>query len=651
MALVRSGLEEKRTNKLPSYDAELVRVLKQSLYPHSRRSLKSELRAAPPSTEAFLEVFFGALKPFSQMLRDVLGMFVSAGAQRSDENLRIAFDFDKASEALVFTIKEFREVEAFFRRVTRPVVQRRWNSNTLFSLSRDVQDVLQPLGVPETQRPLVQPSRVRDPRVREWIDANGKPDWLPFPGFPRSADPELDKALEMAEGQIHYMIAEVRKLGMTYEEFQRQLGKLSREEHNRVDENRQTDSIEDDRPTLEFLFAAHDYWPNSFSTYVCLGVEAVNEKNGKSRRDAAELLAGAIRIGFDRPPRQERTRESLEQDFRNFVNLPIWKRRYELYAVWVASRIADALQDLSWTWHPDGDTLCFPFSGAQLATLRGADGNTHLFWTEKRTKLKGGARSGRKHIQPDYRIVTAPIHRADATSLVVECKQYQTWGKKEFGAALDDYAKGCPNAPVVLVNYGPTVPSILNLVGTSRRSRTFLVGDFKPGEDAALDRFRELLRQAYANLLTPRVQGIINLTWGPLYQDLDLHLFIRLHDVPFESPLEHIGYDSTRGNLMESPWVQWPEDIRESPPGVEQMNVSRWLNAEYNVVVHDFSGTDGFPNGEVSVQVFRVPGEAEANFTSRGGTGQWWHVCRIHGAVGRIEEINLVTTECPYPLP
>jgi len=247
--------------------------------------------------------------------------------------------------------------------------------------------------------------------------------------------------------------------------------------------------------------------------------------------------------------------------------------------------------------------------------------------------------------------MTVPTHRNDATSLVVECKQYRNWSRKNFGAALDDYAKGCPKAPVVLVNYGPTDPSILDLVDASRRDRTFLVGDFKPGENAALDCFRELVRSAYTTLLTPRITGTIDLRWGPMYRDLDLHLFIQLHIAPFKSQATHIGFGSTHGSLAESPWAQWSEDIRESPPGVEQMTLSRWLNAEYDVLVHDYSGTAGFPNGEVSVRVFRVPGEAERLFIPRGGTGRWWHVCRIHGAAGRIEEINRVQTECPYPVP
>ena len=644
LALVRSGLEETRKNQLAGYDAELVGELKKGLYPNATRSLERELHAAPPSVEAFLEIFFGALKPFSRMLRDVLGMFEEAGARRSEENLRIAFDFDKASESLALTLEEFRETEAVFHRVARSIVVRWWNSNTLFSLVQDVQNVLEPLGVVDVRQRFDAPSRVRDPRVRRWLEQNGKPNWLPFPGFPRSGIADLDEILGMAESLINYMIAEVRKLGTTYEEFAQRLSSLPWEVQER-NEGGVEDDV-DERPRRPFVVAAHDYWPNSFAEHVCLAIEAVNYQAVEEKPGRAARLAAALRTGFDRPPRDERTRVSLEQDFADIVNLPIWKKRHELYAVWVASRIADALSDLYWEWHPDGDTLRFPFAGVELATLRSIEGGTHIFWTEKRTELKGGGILGRKHIQPDYRIMKVPTHRIESTSLVVECKQYRKWSRKNFGAALDDYANGCPAAPVVLVNYGPTDPTILDLVAPSRRNRTFLVGDFKPGGDAALNRFRELLRGVY-DPVDDRITGAteFELRWGPMFRDLDLHLFIR--GTAADSS-QHIGLRSTHGSVIAPPWAEWPEDVMSSPPGIERITVARWLDADYDLLVHDYSGTPEFPHGDVSVRMVRGTAVEEQVFTPRDGTGRWWHVCRIQGASGRVEEINIILSECPY---
>ena len=184
-AVVRSGLQEVRANDLPGYDAALVQVLRGRLYPNARGSLEHELSAAPPPVEDFLDAFFAALKPFSEMLRDVLGMFEVAGARRSDENLRIAFDFDKATKPLALTLREFREVEAFFRQIVRPVVVRQWNSNLLFSLTKDVRDVVNALGPPNGSA--LKP-HLRNVAVREWVEDNGRPTWLTFPGFPRAGD-------------------------------------------------------------------------------------------------------------------------------------------------------------------------------------------------------------------------------------------------------------------------------------------------------------------------------------------------------------------------------------------------------------------------------------------------------------------------------
>lgn len=576
------------------------------------------------------------------MLREVLVMFEAAGARRSEENLRIAFDFDQASEALALTLREFREVESFFRKVARPIVERRWTSDTLWLLSGDVERVLERIAGPGKPRHYNTPSQVRDLRIREWIERNGRPNWLPFPGFPTSGDPEVDKIVALAEALVDYMSAEVMRLGTTYQQFTARLGELPTRE-DQVDQPSGADEL----PRRNFVIAAHDFWPNTFVENVCLAMEAAKSQAVERQPTAALQLGHAIQAGFERPPRTERTRVTIEEEFLNLINLPIWKKRHELHAVWVASRIADALSDLSWKWHPDGDTLRFSFSGVELATIS-TDEKRHVFWTEKRTALAERSIFGRKHIQPDYRIMTVPTHRHDATSLVVECKQYRKWSKKKFGAALDDYATGCPKAPIILVNYGPTDPRILSLVHSSRRDRTFLIGKFRPVEEGALNDFRDLVRGAYPTVLKPQ-EGMIALSWGPMFSDLDLHLFIEPFDPPRSKP-SHIGFGSIEGSLTEEPWVEWSGDTQRSPPGTEQMTISRWIHADYDVLVHDYSGTLDFPNGEVSIRVELDLGAREHVFRPPNKVGRWWHVCRIHGPDCRVEEINRVLSECPFAI-
>jgi hypothetical protein len=450
----------------------------------------------------------------------------------------------------------------------------------------------------------------------------------------------------MAEDLVEDMMAEVRKLGSTYDEFSRRLRNLPSDEARPDDAGLMRDDEPNDQPRLSFVRAAHDFWPNGFVEVVSFAVENLNKQPAEEKRERARQLAESLQAGFDRPPRKMRNQVSLEKDFRDLLNLPIWKKRHELYAVWVASRIADALDAASWQWHPDGDALRFSFGGVELATLRTADFSTHIFWTEKRTALKGGGLTGRKHIQPDYRIMTVPTQSDESTSLVVECKQYRKGSKKNFVAALDDYAKGCPAARVILVNYGPTNSDILELVDPSRRSRTFLVGDFKPREDVALNRFRELVQGAYPALPTPpfNTSAEIELNWSSTFRDLDLHLFIRPSS---GGPVKHVGL-GTKGSLNESPWAEWHEDVMNSPPGIERITIARWLDAEYSILVHDYSGSPDFPQGDVTLTMKSAHPASQRTFVPCLGYGRWWEVYGIDGASGRVKEVNRLHAECPY---
>lgn len=233
-------------------------------------------------------------------------------------------------------------------------MERRWNSDTLWLLSRDVESVLEQIGGPRKPRYYNTPSQVRDSRVREWIERNGRTDWLPFRGFPTSGDLELDKTVAMAEELIHYMIAEVMRLGTTYQQFAARLGELPTRERDEADAPSRANEL----PRRNFVIAAHDFWPNTFAENVCLAIEAVKNHTDEGQPTAASQLGGAIQAGFERPPRTERTRITLEQEFLDLINLPIWKKRHELYAVWVSSRIADALSE---SGIQTGTHCAFPF--------------------------------------------------------------------------------------------------------------------------------------------------------------------------------------------------------------------------------------------------------------------------------------------------
>lgn len=150
------------------------------------------------------------------------------------------------------------------------------------------------------------------------------------------------------------------------------------------------------------------------------------------------------------------TVESLEHT----LNLPYWEKRYELYSAWILTQITKGLQDTGISYHVLDGVLSFSFRKTLLATCENLRPPLQI-WAELRTKstapMKGIGR--KKHIQPDYTLAIDDAERSENTVAVVECKQYKRSNKRNFFAAILDYAAGRPNGSVFLVNYRTTVDS------------------------------------------------------------------------------------------------------------------------------------------------------------------------------------------------
>ena len=141
-------------------------------------------------------------------------------------------------------------------------------------------------------------------------------------------------------------------------------------------------------------------------------------------------------------------------------------------------------------------TLLFSFAGTHVATAKCVEGNLHI-WCELRTPCKAPiGQSRKKGIQPDYTIALEPVTHPQSTRVVVEAKQYAKASAKSFAEALIDYTKGRPKARVILVNYGPAPQQILERIPEDLRSRAFLLGYFRPGQQNVLTTFQCLIRES-----------------------------------------------------------------------------------------------------------------------------------------------------------
>ena len=632
-ALVASGVQETRPkSRLDGYDQELVRELNDRLFPGSPDKFSANLRRRPPTVEAFFDAFFPALKPFSMMMREMLRMFEQAGARRSDNNIQIVFNFDAALSPEVMELRHFREQVEVLRRISRRILSRYWTVQTLFQLAEDISRLI----------PQVGRLALTTASVRAWVEANGHPQWLEFPGFPRVGDARIDDWLQQAEGLIAAALAVIRSAGPTYDDLGRALESRARLSRDSLAVDTEDEVLRAREEVAEdaFLQSARDYWPNHFARQVCHVVEKIVGAAPGVREGLITGAAQAFEQGFGRPPRDERTSDDLERDLLDLLNLPAWKRRHELYAVWVGSRIASVLRKGQWVWHLDGDMLSFPFSGAQLANIT-LGGRYVEFWTEKRTPLPSGGVFGRRHIQPDYRLDEMPVHRMDATRFVVECKQYRKWSIKNFGAALADYAAGCPRAVIVLVNYGPVGSNVLTRVPDANRSRTHAIGDFRPDNPASLARFKSLVRASFPT--EPELH--IELTWQAAYPDLDLHVVVRPDGIG--RPAYHVGFEGLGRDDSAEPWLVWPEDARRNP-GRETITAKRIISAVYEIHVHLYGNARVlFPGPDIKLTV-TLDGRATElpPPASQAGT-TWWHAGTLHGRERRLEPVGRLSTSRP----
>jgi hypothetical protein len=175
--------------------------------------------------------------------------------------------------------------------------------------------------------------------------------------------------------------------------------------------------------------------------------------------DEAELatLGGELDDLFSSYPRRDVDVNVSIAELEALLSLPLWKHRSELYSVWIATEIIQALADHDIEIHHDHGVIEFPFTPTDIATIHSASQPFKLV-SERRDALvlpPGEIRTkGRtKGVQPDHELWTTD-HGRDVCPLVVEVKHHKQADTAEFVAALQDYARSLPSAQVYLASHG-----------------------------------------------------------------------------------------------------------------------------------------------------------------------------------------------------
>jgi hypothetical protein len=625
--ITSGGLDEKY------YDTEIVADLRSRLNLPPGRDFSQLLKDQQVSTEDLIFAFFQAIQPFAEMMSDLLVMFEQAGAKQAANNLSIEFDFGSEQPPLKFDLDHFRGSLVTWKTVTGSFVQSAWNPENLWALNSAL--------AADWNAP------VDDQAFQHWNQEYRElgrwPEQL-LPS-PRSQFPDLDTAFSKMWRVWVSFVSACKQYG-----DQRTDVVNARYRSSEGSAAAGESAASNQAWPLNVLGSTEsDFWAGSLARKAYHIAERISALPQVERSGQAQDVLVKLDKVFAQIPEKQFEGTSVVQSLLEFLNLPIWRKRHELYSAWISTQIVNAIPGSTRIHQLEG-RLEFSFSGTHLATADDFDPRLHV-WAELRSPLeKPRGKSREKAIQPDYSLITDPVSNPKSSILEVECKQYRRPSARNFSDALSDYARGRPNAVVVLVNYGKANQDILERVDPSVRERTCLIGDMRPGSVLAQQSFKRIVEDAiqkrYGQLPVERlgsksvditVPAQVVLSWSANPRDLDLYLHIRTQQG------EYITNYQNTGNLHAIPWNRLDADVT-SGSGPELIEVAQWIGGTYRLAINNFSKDRPlaccdaklvFSNGE-RIWDFKCPDT---------GTGDWWLVMEIDGGTGRVEVINKIVSE------
>jgi hypothetical protein len=615
--------------------------LRASLFPGETGSLQSLLKAAVPplSAEKLLRAFFATLRPFSMMKQHILEMMSAASARKGDDNIKVRFQLNESDSPLDLLLNEFREQMETIERCTVVAPVRQWTTNDLWRIARVAEaqlperDKLQPLASPA------------DRAIVGWIgQSRSTRRFESFPDTWRTGLDDLDRRLEVIVDLLENMSSAFRRYGGDYRSARDEMERLERSARDAAPsidggEAGPTDPI---GFTLRQLYILEsDYWLAAVGEWL-LRVRIAVRRAGTSDTTAGVVISELDSI-IPAVSSSTRERDQLIRQLTDILNLPVWKKRHAVYAVWIGSQIWQALKERwRFNFHLHGDILSFAFSGVHLATLSNPSSDEVLaWWTEYRTPAVGlpsGHRS--EAIQPDYRLLRAPFSAVDSDVLIVEVKQYKRSSTGNFAAALMDYAFACPKAEVLLANYGPISERVLEALPDELRSRTAVTAFVRPDKRDICLEFQALIRRFVPSEGAAELQeisapsiGKVELKWDAHPADLDLHL---LQLKPAEHRM-HIWYSDPK---KDDGSIRLTNDVQTGfgpEAALFQNATGKWL-----VYVKRYSNDGTLASSGATVAVFSDAAGTKkiASFDCpKSGDGDWT-VCTLDFSAGVIIPIN-----------
>lgn len=445
-------------------DAESTDAVRRALN-YEAGSLEEALRST--SMTKFVETLFRAIEPFPMMFADILRFFRSAGAREGQRQWRLVIGDE------VLDLKHFEEFEREWRSIECEFDVPAVNGLDAFLLNTIRNEFEESEDILDSQTRLTrQCTGIRD--VDAWLAAYDADEYAPFPGslLPEVLPDGLDDAARIVVAALHVLRSYGHDRPSLLAEYRARRGSAGPADRG-------------DALNIGMIAQNEtDYWLRT--TVLILGRLMAGPERTRAR------FGTELRERFARLPRRRMNARIDVQDLMRLLSLPAWRKRHELFAVWVATEIIAAAEGHEVKVNHEEGELRFAFREAKIADIVSARPVLSLF-SERRTPLDSPIGKGRKrNVQPDYGLWREGW-AAEECVLVVEVKHYKRSDGRNFRDALVDYARAHPFAVVMLVNYGPA--GMRGELPYDEARRCQAIGDLNPRNREARDRFREAVRE------------------------------------------------------------------------------------------------------------------------------------------------------------
>ena len=618
-----AGLELRLKGGGPGRDTDVEDAVRQALkVPANSPSLAvwlvADAASSSPqvSTEQLLVVVLKSQVGFASMMQDILNVLILAETREATHQLSVEFKFDKVNDPIKATLEQFGETIQRTQRILerRPKLP---NSNVMWSLSSTLRESL--IGFPE----------------------HLSADFPPIPAITATGHVEIDARLEL----LTRLVSAFRELWLRHGQ--------TRDQVVAVAQILSDSSIVAERELSGQLYPTSDFWD--------IGMIA-GMQDLASQVASGPMAEGTVLQTLDDALRNiewgDVWVEHTFQELLDLLNLPVWRRRHELYSVWVGTRMLSvikyAVPDMR--FHTVDGTLSFEFGGSRLASFNW-DNKQFDVWAELRSALVGKSSKRKKGIQPDFRVLKVNLLQSAGaqTVYVLECKHYLNASKSNFTQAATDYARSCPNAVVHIVNHGPADDSILTAaLANELQPRAKFLGGTTPKQETETGALSAEIRKtlfpglpktvvstvALMSDNTAMALGIVcsvQLVWDASLKDMDLALRVISPD---GSVIKSIDFRN-HGALDALPYARFEEDVREGP-GSECIDISRWYFSRYELLATNYSGS-----GQMTPQALHCSINTAKETTvlhypaTLPATGDEWKIAELHVSDG-------VATVVPY---